>query len=345
MSPIPLLSQPNWGTLAVGPSGELYVAGNTDGNLNTIAIIKSTNANLPGTPTWDFSRTVNLGGSQVYYTLQPPNPEGLLGVVWTRVDTSTGPFRGYVYILCSVHQTGSPDPLDVMFARSTDGGNTWSGPVKVNDEAVGANAFQWFGTLGVAPNGRLDVVWNDTKNTGVPNRSELRYSSSFDGGVTWSPSVAVSPQFDSTIGFPNQNKIGDYYDIESDRTGAFVAMAATFNGEEDVYCVRIGPYDCNANGIDDAADIASGFSTDCNGNGIPDSCEVAAGVPVTCVCYANCDGSTSPPVLTANDFQCFLNKYASQDSYANCDGSTAIPILTANDFQCFLNRYAQGCPS
>ncbi len=60
-------------------------------------------------------------------------------------------------------------------------------------------------------------------------------------------------------------------------------------------------------------------------------------------CYANCDGSTSAPLLTANDFQCFLNAYAANDSYANCDGSTSTPILTANDFQCFLNTFAAGC--
>ena len=60
-------------------------------------------------------------------------------------------------------------------------------------------------------------------------------------------------------------------------------------------------------------------------------------------CYANCDGSTSSPALTANDFQCFLNQFAQQSAYANCDGSTANPLLTANDFQCFLNKYAQGC--
>lgn len=60
-------------------------------------------------------------------------------------------------------------------------------------------------------------------------------------------------------------------------------------------------------------------------------------------CYANCDGSTSPPVLNANDFQCFLNNFASGSSAANCDGSTGTPILNANDFQCFLNRYASGC--
>ncbi len=66
-------------------------------------------------------------------------------------------------------------------------------------------------------------------------------------------------------------------------------------------------------------------------------------VNVDIPCYANCDGSTSTPRLTANDFQCFLNAYSSGSSYANCDGSVATPLLTANDFQCFLIAYATGC--
>ena len=30
--------------------------------------------------------------------------------------------------------------------------------------------------------------------------------------------------------------------------------------------------------------------------------------------------------------------------YPNCDGSTVVPILNANDFLCFLNKFAAGCP-
>lgn len=60
-------------------------------------------------------------------------------------------------------------------------------------------------------------------------------------------------------------------------------------------------------------------------------------------CYANCDGSAISPILNANDFQCFLNRFAAGDSYANCDGSTNLPVLTVNDFQCFLNSFAAGC--
>ena len=29
--------------------------------------------------------------------------------------------------------------------------------------------------------------------------------------------------------------------------------------------------------------------------------------------------------------------------YANCDGSTTAPVLNVNDFTCFMNRYAAGC--
>jgi len=60
--------------------------------------------------------------------------------------------------------------------------------------------------------------------------------------------------------------------------------------------------------------------------------------------YANCDHSTTPPVLNVNDFTCFLNKFAAGDSAANCDGSSTAPILNVNDFTCFLNKFAVGCP-
>ena len=61
-------------------------------------------------------------------------------------------------------------------------------------------------------------------------------------------------------------------------------------------------------------------------------------------CYANCDGSTSAPVLNVNDFVCFQQKYAAGDVAANCDGSTSVPLLNVNDFVCFQQKYAAGCP-
>jgi hypothetical protein len=62
-----------------------------------------------------------------------------------------------------------------------------------------------------------------------------------------------------------------------------------------------------------------------------------------CACYANCDGSTTGPLLNVLDFVCFLDRFAAQDPYANCGGSTAPPVLNVQDFVCFLNSFAAGC--
>jgi len=60
-------------------------------------------------------------------------------------------------------------------------------------------------------------------------------------------------------------------------------------------------------------------------------------------CYANCDGSSIPPILNVSDFICFQTKYAAGDSYANCDNSTTPPVLNVSDFICFQTKYAAGC--
>jgi hypothetical protein len=263
--------------------------------------------------------------------------------VWCAVDTSNGPTRGLVYLLCTVDPP-TTDPGDVMIARSTDGGSTWAAPVRVNGDPSAPTGWQWMGTLGVAPNGRVDAVWVDTRESGVANLGRLYYSCSTDGAQTWSANTAITPQWNSFLGYPQQNKIGDYYQLVSDRVGAHLIYAATYNGEQDVYYLRIGDYDCNGNGVPDAADLASGVLHDCNGNGVPDECELAAGVAVVCACYANCDGSTAAPALNVADFTCFLQRFAAGDAYANCDNSTATPTLNVADFTCFLQKYAAGCP-
>jgi hypothetical protein len=61
-------------------------------------------------------------------------------------------------------------------------------------------------------------------------------------------------------------------------------------------------------------------------------------------CYANCDASSTAPVLNVADFTCFLQRFAGGQHYANCDASTTQPVLNVADFTCFLQRFAAGCP-
>jgi hypothetical protein len=48
--------------------------------------------------------------------------------------------------------------------------------------------------------------------------------------------------------------------------------------------------------------------------------------------------------LNVADFVCFLQSFAAGLPYANCDGSTSIPVLSVGDYMCFLARFAAGCP-
>jgi hypothetical protein len=225
---------PYWGTLAVGPEGELYTIG-SDGFDNLI-VSKSTTARDPEqTVTWDNTSVVDLDGTLAGWS--EINPEGLLGQAYIDVDCSQGPGRGNVYALASVQRNSNADPCDVMFSKSTDGGQTWSAPTRINDDEQIDN-YQWFGTMSVAPNGRIDAVWLDTRNS-ITLLSSLYYSYSLDQGETWSENERLSESFDSRIGWPNQEKMGDYYHMVSDNAGAHLAWANTLNGEQDVYYGRI----------------------------------------------------------------------------------------------------------
>jgi hypothetical protein len=230
---------PYWGTMMVAPDGTLYACGYTWGGF---WVGKSTSAQDPaGDMNWDITITVNMGGEIIGFGGDNcPNPDGLLGQTIIAMDSSGGPGNGNIYLLCSVLPTFNSDPCDVMFIRSTDGGINWSSPVRVNDDASNT-AYQWFGTMSVAPDGRIDVIWLDTRNGLGSVTSSLYYSYSLDQGVTWEPNQKLSDAFDPHVGWPQQNKMGDYFDMYSDETGAHLAWAATFNGEQDVYYSLIKP--------------------------------------------------------------------------------------------------------
>jgi hypothetical protein len=134
-----------------------------------------------------------------------------------------------------------------MFAKSTDGGLSWGFPIQVNDDPSTSN-YQWFGTMSVAPNGRIDVVWLDTRDAPAgSDLSALYYSYSTNRGESFSVNEKISDSFDPHVGYPQQGKMGDYFDMVSDNSGAHLAWANTLNGEEDVYYTHIIP---DVSGID-----------------------------------------------------------------------------------------------
>jgi hypothetical protein len=272
MNPINIPNAPAWGTLDVDSNGNLFIGG-VNLTTNQIWCVRSTNAkNGAVVPTFDQSAAVNLGGRIVTGGI---NPLGIVGQIFLAVDRSGRSTNNNVYMLASVQPVGAATGSDVMFARSTNGGQTFSAPRRINDDPVNHAKWHWFGTLSVAPNGRIDVVWFDTRNGANNTNSQLFYSYSFDGGNSWSPNIAVSALFNPFIGYPNQNKIGDYITVVSDNGSANVAYAATFNGEEDIYYVRVSPVTARA--------VVGDF----NNNGHPDYVLHSANTHQTAIWYLN----------------------------------------------------------
>jgi len=280
--------------LAVGPAGELYVAWRNYPQ-NAIFITKSTNANDPDeTPTFDALGAGGFGGLDVEVDegndpgFIPINPTGF-HQIWVDVDRSGGPRNGFVYCLWADDRN---DVCDIMFARSEDGGAAWINGIRVNDDALGNDVYQWMAAMDVAPDGRIDAVWYDTRDDPDNERSSLYYSFSDDGGATWSTNRRISDDFDTTIGFPVQQKIGDYNQIRSDSLGVHTVYAATYNGGQDLYWLR--EYTCGRPGdlngdrlhdgddIQDFVDVLAGVETnpdiicrgDLNGDGVTDEADV-----------------------------------------------------------------------
>lgn len=248
---------PIWGQCAVGTDGALLIVGRSSSNFAPILFSRAPDAGGVVQPTLSTQALPAMGGVR-FGIAGSPNPSGILGQPLVAVDRSGGPRHGWIYVAGAFGPFGT-DPCEVMFTRSADQGQTWSTPIRVNTSTPGSGDWQWFAAMDVAPTGRIDMVFFDTRESQVASISRLLYTSSADGGSTWAPEQVLSPAFNSTVGWPMQSKIGDYSDMHSDELGCNVIFAATFNNEQDVWFARIGarlcPGDFTRDGVVSVQDI------------------------------------------------------------------------------------------
>lgn len=105
----------------------------------------------------------------------------------------------------------SPCKTRVWFSRSTNGGTTWSAPVKVNDPPSSNDQFNQWLVLDEAT-GALALTYYDTVADPGRRKADVWYQSSWDDGATWAPAVRVtSVGTDETVDGANLgNQFGDY---------------------------------------------------------------------------------------------------------------------------------------
>ncbi len=226
-----------YGTICLGPTGQVYVVG-WDHTLGQFDFNRATNAAAGGSSV-NFDLTItnlNLGGAEVG-SIAGINNAGLLGISYVAADCSNGTNRGNIYVMGAVSSNGNPTQIE--FIRSTNGGVSWTSPKTINDDASPLTHYHWSAVMDVSPNGRIDLAWYDTRNATNNAGSQLYYSYSLDGGLSWSTNRALTPLFNQTIGYPVQQKIGEQFGLVSLTNSACIAYTATFNGEEDVYFTRV----------------------------------------------------------------------------------------------------------
>jgi hypothetical protein len=112
-------------------------------------------------------------------------------------------------------RASSPCKSRIFFSRSTDGGASWSAPVKINDP-VGRND-QFFPWMVVdESDGSVAITYYDTAGDSTRASTHLYYQSSTNGGLTWSVPFKVTSASTSevTAGADLGNQYGDYTGLD-----------------------------------------------------------------------------------------------------------------------------------
>lgn len=128
------------------------------------------------------------------------------GLPVTACDVSPGPYRGRIYINWSDQRNGLQD-TDVWMVFSSDSGDTWSSPVRVNTDPPGSHQFFTWMTVDQS-NGTIYVVFYDRRASN-DNRTDVYLAVSRDGGVTFTNHKISESPF-----IPNESVFfGDYTNI------------------------------------------------------------------------------------------------------------------------------------
>lgn len=160
---------------AVGPNGEVYVAWAGPSGLTF-------NRSTDQGETW-LDEEIFIDPMPTGWDYSVPGIYRANGLPVTVCDLSGGEHHGTIYVNWSDQRNGSND-TDIWFAKSTDGGNTWSEAQRVNDDEPGKHQFfTWMAIDQMT--GNLYFVFYDRREHN-DNATDVYMAVSEDAGETFS---------------------------------------------------------------------------------------------------------------------------------------------------------------
>ncbi len=209
---------------AVGPGGELYVAWAFDEKIYF-------DRSLDKGKSWleeDILVAKQPGG----WTYDIPGILRCNGLPITVCDNSEGPHRGTIYINWS-DQTNGVHDTDVWLAKSTDQGQTWSVPKRINDDGPGKQQFLTWLTVDPAT-GYLYCVYYD-RRAYADNQTDVYVAYSKDGGDTFqNVKISEKPFTPSGSVF-----FGDYNHLAAYQNVIFPIWTRMDEGQTSIWTAKI----------------------------------------------------------------------------------------------------------
>ncbi|UOB18349.1 sialidase family protein [Abyssalbus ytuae] len=143
------------------------------------------------------------------WTFDIPGLDRCNGMPVTCVDISNGEHSGTIYVNWSDQRNGK-DNTDIFISKSTDKGNTWSLPKKVNEDNTSTHQFLTW--MSVDPKtGYIYIVYYD-RSRYKDNQTDVVLSVSYDGGENFISKTISEKPFTpvSSIFFGDYNNIHAY---------------------------------------------------------------------------------------------------------------------------------------
>ena len=145
------------------------------------------------------------------------------GAAILRADPSN---PNQLYITYAADPDGlAPDEGDIFFIKSTDGGNSWTPPLRINDDvSTNDQVLPW---MEVKSNGLIDIVWYDRRNDPADLLWDVFVTSSTDGGTTFAPNTQVNPISSQTPQTNSGPWFGEYLGLAVSDTMAFIGYTSS----------------------------------------------------------------------------------------------------------------------